>query len=144
MEFKTPYDGKRHRVSLSFLDEEGEQKTGLTEQHHKKDCDINHILRTYDKTGLITHVNTAQAHYGDFTIVNEYQESLNLVMAAQEDFLAMPADIRKKFDNDPGQFMEFVTNPDNLDEMRELGLAVKAAPEKVQKVEVINPTQSDA
>lgn len=120
--FKKPYEPKE-RVSISFLDENGEQKTGMTEQCHKADCDINTILKRYDKTGLITHVNNAVAEYGDFTLVNEYQESLNLVIKAQESFEELPSAVRKKFDYDPGQFLEFATNPENKEEMIKLGLA---------------------
>lgn len=117
---------------------------GMTEQHHKQACDINCILRAYDKTGLITHVNKAKAMYGDFTEVNEYQVALNTVIKAQDAFDDLPADIRKKFDNDPGAFLEFVTNPDNLDEMVELGLARAIEEPRPQKVEVVNqPSPAD-
>lgn len=121
--FRTPYSGVKHRVAISFLDENGEQSQGLTEQHHKNMCGIDNIIRQYDKTGLITHINNAVGNYGDFTEVNEYRESLNLVMEAQEAFADLPSHIRKKFDYDPGQFFEFATNPENQNELIELGLA---------------------
>ena len=131
-------DGSRRVQSMNYdFDEKGEilyddndcprERASKTEQHHKSLCDINNIIKQYDKTGLITHVNKAIAQYGDFTEVNEYQESLNLVMEAQEAFNALPAAIRARFENDPGQFLEFATNPANADEMVELGLAKKIA-----------------
>lgn len=132
--FRTPYDGVRNRVSLSFLDEDGEQKKGLTEQCHKDMCNIDNIMRQYDKTGLITHVNNAVADYGDFTEVNEYQESLDMVMEAQSAFDELPSHIRKKFGYDPGAFFEFATNPENKEELIDLGLANK--PVVVQPTEV--------
>lgn len=115
--FYSPYVNPRSRVQLNT----GEDS--LVEQCHKDDCDIVRILKKYDKTGLITHVNNMKAEYGDFTSINEYQESLNLVLKAQNSFNELPSELRKKFSNDPGQFMEFVTNPDNLDEMVKMGLA---------------------
>jgi phage internal scaffolding protein len=138
--FNTPYGGNRNRVTLDFVDEDGNQSIGLTEQSHKDECDINNIIRKYDKTGLITHVNNATAEYGDYTEINEYQESLNMVIKAQNAFDELPADIRKKFGNDPGAFFEFATNPDNVDGMIELGLAEKipVVEEAIQKVEVVN------
>ena len=125
MEFRTPYSGIKNRVAIEFLDENGEQAQGLTEQCHKNMCGIENIIKQYDKTGLITHVNNAVANYGDFTEVNEYQDSLNLVMEAQEAFADLPSTIRKKFDYDPGAFFEFATNPENKDELISLGLAEK-------------------
>lgn len=128
MLIRTAY-GERYPVNLSF---EGVEE--LTEQHHKEMCEINTILKKYDKTGLITHVNNAKASYGDYSEVNEYQESLNIVIRAQDDFAQLPSDIRKRFGNDPGLFLEFVTDPKNMDQMVEMGLAVK--PEPVPPIEV--------
>ncbi|AXF52677.1 MAG: internal scaffolding protein [Microviridae sp.] len=120
---KTP----RKRFQLHFLDEEGNHD-GRTEQHHRDMCDVNNILKQHDKTGLISHVNTSVALYGDYTEVNEYQDSLNIVIRAEEAFSALPSDIRKRFENDPGQFFEFATDPKNGDELVKLGLA-KITPE---------------
>lgn len=78
--FRTMYDGKRHRVGLKFM------KPSMTEQHHKDECNIDNILRRYDKTGLVTHINNMKKSYEDFSEVQSYQESLNMVIKAQEDF----------------------------------------------------------
>jgi phage internal scaffolding protein len=139
--FRTPYDGVDKRVRLVFCDEEGntyeDGYTGKTEQSHKKMCEIDNILRQYDKTGLITHVNEAVAQYGDYTEINEYQDSLNMVIEAQSAFGDLPAHIRKKFGNDPGLFFEFATNPENKDELIELGLANAPIVEKPQEVKIV-------
>ena len=115
-----------------------------TEQHHKDATTITNILKQYDKTGLITHVNQAKAEYGDFTQVNEYQESLNMVIRAQNAFDELPSDIRKKFNNDPGEFLEFATNPDNQEEMVTLGLARAIQDPAPMKVEVVNQDPAPA
>jgi phage internal scaffolding protein len=46
---------------------------------------------------------------------------------AEESFYRLPSKVRMKFDNDPLDFIDFASNPDNLDEMRELGLAKEVA-----------------
>lgn len=135
--FRSAYDGKRNRVSVQFLDENGEQSIGKTEQHHKAECDINNVIKKYDKTGLITHVNTAKATYGDYTDINEYQESLNIVIKAENAFMEMPSSIRKKFGNDPGLFMEFISNPDNLEEMITLGIAERPITPVPMEVKIV-------
>lgn len=108
----------REAVQIDFVDQES-----LTQQHFKDHCDINSIIARYDKTGLIEHVNRARAFYGDFTEVNEYQDAINLVQKGKESFMELPAEIRSRFNHDPGQFLEFVSNPKNIDEMVRLGLA---------------------
>lgn len=131
MMFKTAYQ-ERERVALHCPEET------LTEQHHVDACSISTILNQYDRTGLITHVNRSVASYGDYSEVNEYQEALNTTIRAQNAFDELPSAVRKKFDNDPGQFLEFATNPANIDELVELGLAERMAEPEPQKVEVIN------
>jgi len=130
----------RERTPLDFGDE-----VSRTEQHHKESVSVQNILKQYDKTGIVNHVARAKAEYGDFTEVNEYQESLNRIIHANNAFEALPSGVRKKFNNDAGEFFEFATNPENLGELRELGLA-KPAPQEAQptKVEVVNTTESSA
>lgn len=137
MKFRTAYSAP-YKSAVSFLDEEGNPLPTPTQQHMKAECEINNILRQYDKTGLITHVNRAVAQYGDFSEVNEYQESLNRVIAAQTAFMELPSDVRKRFGNDPGAFFEFATDPSNGEAMIEMGLAEPAyvAPEVVQTASV--------
>ena len=130
--FRSAY-GERFRVSLAF------NEPSLTEQHHKEECNINKILGRYDKTGLVTHTNGMKGTYEDFSEVSSYQESLNMVIRAQDDFLNMPSDIRKKFGNDPGEFMKFVVNPKNKEELEDMGLANKQEiiKETIQQVRIV-------
>lgn len=122
MEIRSAYS-PRKSVAIDFKDDFGEPEPSRTEQCHKKACDIHHIIKQYDRNGLVTHVNTMKAEYGDYTQVNEYQEALNMVMNAQEQFMELPSKIRKMFGNDPGEFLEFATNPENQQRLVELGLA---------------------
>ena len=89
---------ERIRVSLDFKDENGDPIPSKTEQCHKETCDIRNIIKQYDKNGLLLHVNKAKEFYGDFTEVNEYQESLNKVIEAENLFLGLPSEVRKEFD----------------------------------------------
>lgn len=96
----------------------------LTKQSHAKECDINQIMLKWQKTGMIDHRNVYQGQYGDFTNTpDDYHESMNAVISANEMFESLPAKIRLRFGNDPGQFLDFVGDPENADEMIKLGLA---------------------
>jgi phage internal scaffolding protein len=98
----------------------------LTQQHLKDETDIRNIINRYDRTGLISHVARGVAQYGDYSEINEYREALDLVNNANEAFMQIPAEIREKFNNDAGDFFEFATDPNNIEEMREMGLAEPA------------------
>lgn len=113
--FKTAY-GDRKRVSL----EAGEAT--MTQQQFKKECDINNILKKYQKTGLIEHVQQFNGQYADLSEPCDYQTALNVVIEAQAAFDSLPSSIRKRFSNSPQEFLEFVNDPSNLEEGIKLGI----------------------
>ncbi len=120
--FKIPYT-VYDRVQIHF------KEKSLTKQAMKDECDINKIMAQMQKTGMTDHVNTHQGNYGDFTEVQDYQTSMNQVIAARDAFETLPAKVRARFRNSPAEFFEFVDDSENEDEMRELGLLPKKAPE---------------
>lgn len=111
----------------------------LTRQEFKDECDINTIMRRYEKSGVVSHVRKSEPQYGDFVGIPDFQQSLNMLNAATESFMQLPARVRREFDNDPRQFVQFVEDPANLEKVREYGLANVPEPEaKPQRVEVVN------
>lgn len=123
------------------------RRPSRTKQAFRDECDINNIMRRYEKDGLIAHVARVNGSYGDFTDPPSYQEALNKVISAQDMFMTLPAKLRFRFGNDPQQFLAFVQDEANAEEMYALGLAVKKAPEPPVRVEVTNgvkePSSSD-
>lgn len=104
-------------------------RTGLTcddpsraKQSEYENTDINVIVKRFNATGNMP-ISPLKPEYGDFTGVSDYQSALHELMDAQDAFFELPADIRKKFSNNPGEFVDFVTNHDNIDEVRKMGLA---------------------
>lgn len=101
----------------------------LTKQSHKEECDIHNILRQYQKTGIITHVQSARPTYEDLPDNIDYQDSLNTLMAANETFSALPAKVRDHFDNDPAKFLAAFYDSKQEDQLREFGLLKAKPPE---------------
>jgi len=98
----------------------------LAQQHFKDECDINFVLKNFGVEALS--VNPLQPRYGDFTDVVDYHSALNAVIAAEDEFMALPANIRSRFDNDPAKLIDFMENPANLAEAQSLGLVNKSEP----------------
>lgn len=94
-----------------------------TKQSFKGECDINTIMARYQKTAVIEHFNQHQGRYGDFTTELDYQSCLNQVLEAQDMFMTLPSSVRKTFENDPGKFLAFASDPQNLEKMASMGLA---------------------
>lgn len=116
MSFRTPYI-KNDRVTFKS------QLPSRTLQNFKAESEIDNIMRRYEKTGIIEHQARFQGRYGDFTNAPDYMTAMNKVVAANEMFLTLPSKIRKQFDNDPAQFIDFVSNPENGPELVKMGLA---------------------
>jgi phage internal scaffolding protein len=107
------------------------EDASLAQQHFKEECDINTILQKFNITGLLPE-QTLSPRYGDFTGIGDYHTALNRVMAAQDEFEALPAQIRARFGNDPAQLIEFLQNSENRPEAEKLGLVEKVAAEAVE------------
>jgi phage internal scaffolding protein len=107
------------------------EDASLAQQHFKEECDINTILEKFNITGLLPE-QPLSPRYGDFTGISDYHTAMNRVIAAQDEFEALPAQIRARFNNDPAQLIEFLENSDNRPEAEKLGLVEKAAAEAVE------------
>ncbi|WNK14071.1 MAG: internal scaffolding protein [Microvirus sp.] len=99
---------------------------GRTVQSDAAQADINEIVRRFGLTGRLPE-NVRVPTFADFEDVVDFQSAQNAIVAARESFMAMPAEVRGRFDNDAGRFVEFCSDKSNLDEMRALGLAVPAS-----------------
>lgn len=105
----------------------------LAVQASKEEADINTIVRRFGLTGQLPQ-NVRVPLAGDFTEAMDFRSSLHAIMDAEASFAAMPAEVRKRFGNDPAEFVDFTTAVDkegklvNLAEMRKLGLAVPEEP----------------
>jgi len=108
-------DKNSDRSKLIFV------KPSRTQQQFRAECDINTILERFNVTGQLP-IGSVQPQYGDFSGIIDYQSALNAVMAAQDSFLALPAKIRARFDNDPALFVDFASDEANRDELKALGL----------------------
>lgn len=115
--FNTPYGQQPPRC---FFETTGES---MTQQHFQEETEINNILRSHDRNGVIQHIHKGNAIYADFSNITDLSDALHQIKEAQSEFLNIPSKIREKFQNDAGQFFKFASDPNNLDELRNMGLA---------------------
>lgn len=105
-----------------------------TEQSHRDACDVNMIVKRYQAGQIHPNDLMGPGSYGDFSDVKSYAEAMEAVSQAQKAFLQIPAEIRAKFDHDPGKFIAFCEDPANGEELVKLGLATKLPTDKDEKV----------
>lgn len=131
--FAHAYPATRNRVSL-----ECKKGSSLTKQSMQDETDINKIVNRYQKTGLISFANQHAPQY-DFASSQDYKSSMDIIATANSMFEELPSGIRTRFKNDPAAFLDYVQEPSNLPEMRELGLALP----KPQEAELPPPTSAE-
>ena len=104
----------------------------LTDQQWKDDCDVNTILEKYKRTGMVTHVRRIQGRFADVSQVQDLHSGAIQIQLANDDFMALPADVRAKFDNDIYKFVEYVVDPKNKEECIKMGLMPKERPSDIK------------
>lgn len=115
---------------------------GRTKQSFREASDINTIVARYRKTGLIENLSRAQPYYADVSGIGSYHENLLKVQAAQDSFALLPSDVRGRFNNDPGQLLEFLSDESNRDEAISLGILAK--PKDWKEFPVVPPAVPEA
>lgn len=130
-EVRAPYNYDPDKVSKeTALDCGTESKV---QQHQAEETDINYIVKRFLKTGVLPQTR-ADGVYGDFSEVPDFSTAQLVIREGKEAFDALPAQVRKRFNNDPAAFVEFATNPENESELRKMGLLdPKPAPKDAAK-----------
>lgn len=123
--WRHPDDQQEHdRLSranaISFRD-----KVSMTSQAERDNCDLNILVRRFGAGPLMRPVDPAA--FGVYHADLDLQSALQTVADAQDAFDALPAGVRKKFDNDPLELLAALRDPANREELEELGI-LRAAP----------------
>lgn len=124
--FRTQYGPKLKVIKQTGAD-------SRTKQSFKQECDINTIMARYRSTGVLP--DMALAAQGRFLDVTgfDYQDAMNTVATAQSLFQELPAEIRHRFKNDPGEFLAFTSDASNREEMARMGLLNPRATQEATK-----------
>ena len=142
MKFNTAYkpnELKTRRPIITVNDKPTMTKAALID-----DADINKLIKRHGVTHVVQNMSNLEALYGEITS-KDLQEAQQLNIDAHNAFMELPSDFRKRFGNDAGACIDYMTNPDNLKEMQALGFAKPPAPpEEPIKVQIANPETGEA
>lgn len=121
---RTPYNYDMNAAG----DESGLDCSNLpseTKQSFAEEVDINTIVRRFGLSGQLP-TGVRMPTYEDFTDVTDFHTAANAIALANEAFEQMPAEVRARFQNNPGNFVDFCADANNLEEARKLGLVPAA------------------
>lgn len=101
----------------------------MTQKQFKHECDINNILSKYTEYGYCEHVMNAEPRYLDCSSLTAktFQEHLDFALDFEEHFDSLPQEVRDRFNDDPEEMMEFLSEEENYNEAVALGLLPKDA-----------------
>lgn len=94
---------------------------GMVDPSHKEETDVNWIIDRFHKTGVLPGVDVGSV-FADIADAPTYHDAMNIVARANEQFEALDARVRKRFSNDPAEFLAFCSDESNRPEMEKLGL----------------------
>ena len=126
--------------SLSHPGTDCSNDPGLTDQSQAAETDVNLIVKRALKSGVLPGLDAPKI-FADVSNAMSYHEAKNLIINAENQFNSLDAHVRIKFENDPAQFLSFVEDPKNAEELVKLGLA-SAIPSAPSPAVPANPQAS--
>jgi len=106
-------NGKRYRPKY--------ERPGRTKQSFKDGCDIHRIVAKAQKAGTLSHLEKHGAFYADVADapqdIFEARDQLEKVNAI---FADLPSELRNEFQNDPLEYLTYVNDPANRDQLDRL------------------------
>lgn len=85
-------------------------------------CQTDTIIRKYNMMGVNPFISAGDSQYLDTTQIPEFFVAQNAQAKVKQYFEGLPSNIRLEFNNDPLHFAEFVSDPQNADYLREIGV----------------------
>ncbi len=113
---------------------------GKTKQSQADECDINKLLVRAARSGSLSHLDKYQARYGDFSDFDFTEHAIKMA-EGQTIFENLPAEVKREFDQSPDKFFEFVTNPENAENLPKLLPEIANRGEFFPPVDIIQTTK---
>jgi len=109
--------GKMTRDAVLKLAPVKEYKDGRTKQSHRDETDIVKIMGRFAMTGTISHLEKYEGVYADFSDF-DFHSQITRLAEGNAVFDALPAELRREFQQDPAIFFAYVNDPANADDLR--------------------------
>jgi len=105
----------------------------ITEQSHARTTDVNFIVDQFNRTGILKHSEIYASQYGELPSGDIYEEAQTQIASANQMFQSLPPGVRQEFPGGTQQFLEFLNNEENREEMTALGLSTEHLPPEKTK-----------
>lgn len=114
----------RHAYSEKLVIFKENNEPSMTKQNELDNANINSIVKRHMSIETLTELDSLELQFGEITST-DLLDAKKMIMESNEAFYKLPSSLRKQFGQDAGAFIDFATDPENLDQMVEWGLAKK-------------------
>ena len=120
MQFNTAYNPKllKPRRPIKTANKE----PTMTKQALVENANINKLIKKHGVSHVVQNMTNLEVLYGEINS-QDLAQAMQMNIDANAAFMELPSDFRKRFGNDAGACIDYMTNPDNLAEMQKLGFA---------------------
>lgn len=113
--YRVPYVHTRSQ-GLEFFE------PSLTEPQFAEETDINGIVYRMQRGEFTSNADYKEPIYGTTFSPNQVQDAVETLRQAQNEFNALPSNVRAFFKNNPNELISFVQDENNLGKAIELGI----------------------
>lgn len=115
--FKTKFD-RTETKGVKF------EIPSMVQQSDKDSTDINLIIKRYCECGICPTCTVKQPISEDVAMLSgeDFNSMMQKMAQVNNQFNELPAEVRKKFANNPANMLEFIQDPNNRKEAEKLGL----------------------
>ena len=93
-EFYTPYINPKKVEPFNTVGE------SMTQEQFAEESEINNIIRSHDRNGVIEHINRGNAIYADFSGITDFSDALEQIREAQQEFQNISIQLSSKLDKE--------------------------------------------
>lgn len=91
-------------------------------QEFADEVNINNVVKRVMQVGGELPQGNREPMFGDFSEVQSYQDAQNQIAQAKSEFEHLPLDVRSKFNYSITKLMDYLDDPANAEEAKEMGL----------------------
>lgn len=120
-------------------------KPSMTQQQFKNECDINHIIKRYNKDPQLwaTLINNAKdinsPSFADFTDVGDFRHAMDKVSQIGEFFASIPSEVRARYNQNPELLFAAMHDPSQWQYLAEKGVLNKKS--VAENLKALQPSQ---
>lgn len=106
------------------------KKINGASQQFGRECDVNYLMRNAQRRGEPLDLDFSGFRYADVSQIPDFISINNQIIRAEEQFMRLPAQVRREFNHNAVEFLAFISDSRNRERAEKLGLLKKIEPEK--------------